>query len=224
MKKLKLLLTVSILLNLFLIGTGMLYAHQLSPGKEGYREIAQKLGIVEERRPAYNFYGEERFSGLPGAEITVIGDSQAERGPWSEVLGKPVANRGQSGKTISEVQAGLSNDLDSDTSELIIWAGTNDAIAGRTPEQIQQAMESLISEARRIAPQAKVYTLGVPLVPADKAYLDEVNQALAVASQQKEATFIPTEATLSGYLVNDGVHVKGQGYVLLGQQIKQEMG
>ena len=88
--KRSLVLVLSLLLNVVLLAAGGWYL-----AERGARPIAEDLGVIEERRPAYGVYAEERFTGLEGEPVVLIGDSQIERGPSRD--GSPVLRRAGEG-------------------------------------------------------------------------------------------------------------------------------
>ena len=196
-------LIVSLLLNSILVAGAGYYLTQVEP-----RTIAEHAGLVAPRRPAYDFYADERFPNLPGAATVAIGDSYAERGPWAEVLGEPVAVRGQGGALIAEVTQ-WADTVPSDAERVIIWAGTNDALHGYGSAEAEEDMKALITAVNAAAPGAEVVVLGIP--PLEWADPSPVNVGLAAAAEQTGATWVPTDM-LDGYLADDGVHVTGAGY------------
>lgn len=211
----KTLVWLSLILNVLLIAAGTYTIHKVAA-----RDLAEQIGIVETRRPPYTAFAEERFQGLPGVDVTLIGDSQIERGPWSEVLNRPVANRGQSGKFINEVTADIPNDVNPSTKNIVIWAGTNDVISqahGYT--QIREDMEQLLQAARAQAPNAKLTVLTIPPVEPHSDLVKEANRALEDSAKESGATLVDTFSLLTNEIAHDGVHLKGTGYTKIAPSI-----
>lgn len=199
---------MSLILNIALLVSATWYIHE-----RGARTVAENLGLVELRRPAYDFYAEERFSDLPGSEVVVIGDSQVERGPWSELLNKPVAVRGQSGQLISEVTASAPAIVPPRAGTVIAWAGSNDAMGGHDPSRIEGEMSELLGAIADAAPDASLVVLSVPPIEwVDDVVIESTNIALRRAADSAGATFVDVTPTLDGLLVNDGTHISGAGY------------
>lgn len=207
-------LVLSLLTNVVLLGGASLYLTE-----RGARAVAEDLGVVEPRRPAFAFYADERFGDLQGEEVTIIGDSQVERGPWSEILDRPVAVRGQGGQLIAEVTESVPHTVSPDTSVVIVWAGSNDVLASRSADDVGADMGRLIDAVRSVAPGAEVVALSVPPLVGfedDVAAVNEVIQGL-------DARYVDVSPALEGRLANDGVHITGEGYTELGSLLRPHL-
>lgn len=211
--KRSLVLVLSLLLNVALLAAGGWYLSE-----RGARPIAEDLGIVEERRPAYDVYASERFTELEGEPTVLIGDSQIERGPWSEVLDTPVAVRGQGGMLIAEVTATVPDTVPGDAERVIVWAGSNDALHERTPDQAGEDMTSLLTAIESASPDAELVVLSLP--PLEWADVTDTNAALETAASGAGATWVDVTPALDGLLADDGVHLTGQGYEVVAEALR----
>lgn len=204
----KAILAVSLAFNVFaLIAGGLLLGHA------GVRGTAEAAGLVEPRRPAYDFYAAERWEGLPGWDGTVlIGDSQVERGPWAELLGEPVAVRGQSGALTAEV-VGWADDIPTGARRVIVWTGSNDVLQGHPAERVGQDVEGLLRTVRAQAPHAIITVLTIPPL-AGQDRVGAANDAIRQAAAHVGASLVdPTDALSEpGAFVHDGVHLTADGY------------
>ncbi len=198
-------LALSLLLNLALLAAGGWYLAEC-----GARPIAEDLGIVDERRPAYEVYADERFAGLEGEATVLIGDSQIERGPWSEVLDAPVAVRGQGGMLLDEVTATVPETVHGDAERVIVWAGSNDVLHERTPDDAGRDMGELLAAVEDAAPGAELVVLSLP--PLEWGDVTATNIALGAAAERAGATWVDVTPALDGQLADDGVHLTGAGY------------
>ena len=210
--KRSLVLVLSLLLNAALLAAGGWYL-----AERGARPIAEDLGVVEERRPAYEVYAEERFTGLEGEATVLIGDSQIERGPWSEVLDAPVAVRGQGGMLIAEVTATVPDTVPGDAERVIVWAGSNDALHEHTPAEAGEDMTELLAAVRAAAPDAELVVLSLP--PLEWADVTDMNASLEAAASSAGATWVDVTPALGGLLADDGVHLTGAGYEAVAEQL-----
>lgn len=211
--KRSLVLVLSLLLNVALLAAGGWYL-----AERGARPIAEDLGIVEERRPAYDVYAEERFAGLEGETTVLIGDSQIERGPWSEVLDEPVAVRGQGGILIAEVTATVPGTVTGDAERVIVWAGSNDALHEHTPAEAGEDMTALLAAARAAAPGAELVVLSLP--PLEWIDVTDMNASLEAAASSAGATWVDVTPALDGLLTDDGVHLTGDGYEAVAEALR----
>ncbi|MCZ4325216.1 GDSL-type esterase/lipase family protein [Brachybacterium paraconglomeratum] len=206
-------LVLSLLLNVALLAAGGWYLSE-----RGARPIAEDLGIVEERRPAYEVYAGERFTGLEGEATVLIGDSQVERGPWSEVLDAPVALRGQGGMLIAEVTATAPDTIPEGAERVIIWAGSNDALHERTPAEAGADMTELLAAVEAAAPGAELVVLSLP--PLEWVDVTDTNTALETAAADAGATWVDVTPALNGLLADDGVHLTGPGYEVVADALR----
>lgn len=211
--KRSLVIVLSLLLNAVLLAAGGWYL-----AERGARPIAEDLGIVEERRPAYDVYAEERFTGLEGEPVVLIGDSQIERGPWSEVLDAPVAVRGQGGMLIAEVTATVPDTVPEGAERVIVWAGSNDALHEHTPAEVGEDMTALLAAVHATAPDAELVVLSLP--PLEWVDVTDTNSALETAAADAGATWVDVTPALDGLLADDGVHLTGQGYEVVAEALR----
>ncbi|WOO97735.1 GDSL-type esterase/lipase family protein [Micrococcus terreus] len=207
----KITLILSLLLNAILVAGAASFI-----AERGARAVAEDLGVVEPRRPDFAFIAEERFVGLPSAAAVLIGDSQIEDGPWSEVLERPVANRGLFGATISEIESTLRGAEPSEAHSVLIWAGTNDAVGGAGPEQIERDMRQLIAAVMSRMPRAEVFVLSLPPVEWNTESIPRSNQALESAADHEGARWVDVTGALQGKIAHDGLHISGEGYQAVG--------
>ncbi|APF40634.1 SGNH/GDSL hydrolase family protein [Neomicrococcus aestuarii] len=209
----KIVLTLSIALNVLgLVAIGWYTAHV------GPRTVAEQAGIVEPRRTAFQFFADERFDDLPGADTLVIGDSLVEQGRWSELLERPVANRGIYGAKTSEI-TGWASKIHPETQTVIVWAGTNDALDSVDFAQDYEQLLSTIESAT----DARIITLTAP--PARGFDTSAVNLTISEVSAQHNAVVVDVTDALSQdrMLANDGLHLSGAGYVQVAKLLASKL-
>lgn len=206
----RLVLIMSLILNVLLLVGGVWVVSQV-----GTRPLAEQVGIVEPRRPAYDSYAEEKFIGLPGTKVAVVGDSQAEYGPWSELLGQPVAVRGQAGALTSEI-TGWVEFIPKGTETTFIFTGSNDVLHGTPIDQVRQNAEELYGKV-----PGRGIAVGVPPLEGRDEQVAAVNAALHEAAAAAGIEwFDPTHVLATPASIrHDGVHLTGQGYTELTQSL-----
>lgn len=209
----RVLLVVSLVVNL--LGAAAL---GLLAREQGAHNVLESAGLVEPRRPAFDFYATERFEGLPGQGVVLVGDSHVERGPWSELLGRPVAVRGQFGQMIYEVAASLDVTLDGKAEAVVVWAGSNDVMSGRSLGQIEADMADLLE---RIGPQTRVVVLSIPPLVGFNSEVEAANDTIRLAADRAGATFVDVTEPLRGKLAHDGVHLTADGYKSVSDALAQ---
>ena len=146
----------------------------------------------------------------------VVGDSHAEYGPWSELLGEPVAVRGQAGATTVEV-TGWADGVPDSAERVIVFAGSNDVLRGAEPAHLRQDAEALY----RSLP-GHVVAVGVPPLVGLEAEAAEANAVLRDAATAAGAEWVDPTAALSGpgLVRHDGVHLTGDGYEALADLLR----
>lgn len=156
--------------------------------------------------PDYPALGVERFEALPGAALTLVGDSQVQNGRWSELLGEPAANRGIGGQTVADTASWISLPLsDPKVRQLVVWAGTNDVLEGIPPEETGKDLSTLLERVHEARPDVAVTVLTVPPMPAHPE-VKATNAAITrAAGSVVDVGPLPLEP--------DGVHVTPAGYV-----------
>lgn len=202
----KAVLAVSLLLNVLALIGGAWLVSQV-----GARPLAEQVGVVEPRRPAYEVYAEERFEGLPGAAAVVIGDSHAEYGPWAELLDEPVAVRGQAGATTAEIR-GWAGGVPPEAERVFVFAGSNDVLLGEDLTKLRADAETLY----RSLP-GEVVAVGVPPLVGLESRARSANDVLRDAARAAGVEWVDPTTGLSGpgLVRHDGVHLTGAGYEAL---------
>lgn len=213
----KVALALSLALNLVLVVTAGWYV-----AKVGARPVAEAVGVIEPRRPDFQHLAQYRYSGLPSADVVVLGDSQAEYGPWSELLGEPVSNRGLYGAEIAEVNATLDRTLTGDPEVVLIWVGTNDSFNGRSPEQVETDMRNLLAEVKTRAPEARLLVLSIPLAKWQRENVGPSNEAARQAVVASGAEWIDITEATDGMWV-DGLHVSGEAYAIIADMLRARL-
>lgn len=207
-----------------------------------YAGIAHAQGCSPEESNFSTYYYQKKslFKILPNAsdEIIFLGDSITDGNNWSEMFGNPlVKNRGISGDVTQGVLCRLGEVLESKPAKIFIMIGINDLGRGKPVKYVLSNYEEIIQTIQEKSPGTKIYIQSLLPVNPDfgmftghmKA-MDEipvVNKGLAVLADSYGATYIDLyaafatdEGKLKPKFTNDGLHLKGAGY-LKWQQIIQ---
>lgn len=175
-------------------------ARRVAVGREPLR-----VDLVGLARAAYVGAGE--------APIVVIGDSLAERAPWSAMLDRPCANRGFAGMRIAEVAEWARSCVPPSAERVLVWARTNDALDERPGDAILADVDHLVEVVRSCAATATIHVLTLP--PLGPLHIDAV-QLFNQHVRQLEVVEVVEVTSVLGTprrrLCPDGIHVNGEGY------------
>jgi lysophospholipase L1-like esterase len=178
-------------------------------------------------RPSLQMLRSEQFHELARrpvrGEVVMLGDSLTQYGEWSELLGRPVANRGIAGDTVADVRARLSDVVALRPATVFLLVGINDLERGTSPSEVVEQQAMLIRELRRALPSARLVVQSLLPVRGRSASLAgaiaQTNASLPRAVQAEGVTWLDVAgkmADASGELADrfsgDGLHLSGAGY------------
>lgn len=221
-KAFKIILSLSLLLNVILIAGG------------GY--IAYKKGLIfKKNSTAYpinyviqkNEY--DSFKVNTNA-IEFFGDSLTDYGQWSEFFNNSnIINRGIVGDDTERLRNRV-NEIGT-PSKLFVMAGINDLVEGKSVDTIVSNYDKLISTISKNSPHTKIFIESVLPISSDKYKVNypsykainnidilALNDRLKTATKKYNAIFIDLNPSFlkNGYMnpiyTVDGVHLTGEGY------------
>jgi lysophospholipase L1-like esterase len=141
--------------------------------------------------------------------------------------GLPVRNRGFGGSMIPEVTAFLDRIIVPHKPRLVVlYCGTNDLNAGRSPTQVMQDFDALVKQLHDELPTTRLLYISIAPNPARWSQLDAqkaVNRAVQWrAETDPRITFIdvashmlgPDGHPLPGIYIEDGLHMNEKGYAI----------
>jgi len=157
------------------------------------------------------------------ADVVMFGDSVTEFANWSELLGRPIANRGIAGETVEDLRARVEDVVALRPKVLFILAGMNDLQRGVSPKEVLARYSALLTELRSALPETRIVVQAVlPVRDRWAPFADEIaelNELLARYSKNMGATWLdvgPRLADGSGFLAaqntRDGGHLTGAAY------------
>ncbi|QEM10619.1 family 20 glycosylhydrolase [Mucilaginibacter rubeus] len=174
------------------------------------------------------------FKTLPktAGDIIFLGNSITDGAEWSELFGDcRIKNRGISGDISAGVIARLPEVADRKPEKIFLLIGVNDLSRNTSPDSVVKNIMLISNYLHEKTPATKVYVQSI--LPVNKIYnkfgthtgkstqINEVNQALQTAADKSHYTFINihdafcgVDGLLNPELTNDGLHLKGEGYLL----------
>ncbi|MEO7264610.1 MAG: family 20 glycosylhydrolase [Ferruginibacter sp.] len=184
--------------------------------------------------PTYYHQRATLFSSLPKTKdnIIFIGNSITDGGEWSEMFNDlQLKNRGISG----DISAGVLNRIDEiakrKPAKVFLMIGVNDLARNISPDSIVKNILLIASYLRQETPSTKLFIQSIlpvkdifnkfPSHTSKTIQIKEVNDALRKNSEVYHFTYIDLygsfcndEGKLKPELSNDGLHLKGEGYLL----------
>ncbi len=183
-----------------------------------------------------SYYNQKKslFDLLPNSkgEIIFLGDSITDGCEWAELFGLPkIINRGISGDTTEGVLERLGEVTESRPAAIFLMIGVNDLGAGKSAAFVLKKTGEIIRKIRRITPLTRLYVQS--LLPVNKKfsqfpnYTNKTSEILAVNKGLKTfcrrngvnyidlfPSFTTADLLLNPAYTNDGLHLKGDGYLL----------
>lgn len=182
------------------------------------------------------------FEKLPDikGEIIFLGNSITDGGEWCELLGNPKAkNRGISGDTTEGVLFRLNEVSRSKPAQVFLLIGINDLAQGTTEDTVFQNICNIAQNIRKDSPKTKVFIQSIlpvnPIYGLFKTHTNKTDEVMWINNQLKTwcnvehfqfvdlfSNFKNVDSNLlNPELTNDGLHLKGEGYLLWMKIIKQ---
>lgn len=154
--------------------------------------------------------------------VVALGDSLAERAPWSAMIGQAVAHRGYGGMLISEVTTWAAETLGPGLEQVVLWVGTNDAMEARPRDEVRTDLEALFRTITTAAPGVHVAALTLPPLGTHQEQVRDHAELLEHLAAQYPVTVVDVTDVLRapGALIGDGVHVSGRGYDLIAPLVR----
>lgn len=188
-----------------------------------YRLEHREAGLYRHRTDLF-----ERLPDRPGA-VVFLGDSHVEQCEWAELTGLPDAlNRGITGDHTQGVLARLNEALRHRPRLVVLMAGVNDLLLGRSPEETAADYQLIVERIRRESPQTELLLVSilpvnsqVKRISLDNAIVRSLNAHIAGIARDYTLPYIDLYAEcadadqrLSARLTDDGIHLNGQGYIV----------
>lgn len=175
------------------------------------------------------------FEVLPvdSKDIIFLGNSITDGSEWSELFGRPrILNRGISGDTSEGVLDRMDAILGGHPSKIFIMIGTNDLARGISVDTVVENIAAIIDRTAAESPSTMFYVQSILPVSAHFGMfgghtakgkeIREANSRLKALAAEKGVVYIdlhtlftdPETGDLNLKYSNDGLHLKGEGYLL----------
>ncbi len=172
-------------------------------------------------------------------EIIFLGNSITDGGEWCELLGNPKAkNRGISGDTTDGVLFRLNEVTRSKPAKVFLLIGINDLSRGIIKDSVFSNICAIAKKIRKDSPKTQVYVQSI--LPVNESFglfknhtnktadVLWVNAQLKTWCEKEQVQYVdlysrfknPESELLNPQLTNDGLHLKGDGYLLWAETIK----
>lgn len=172
-------------------------------------------------------------------EIIFLGNSITDGGEWCELLGNSKAkNRGISGDTTDGVLFRLNEVTRSKPAKVFLLIGINDLSKGVPRDSVYSNICRIAQKIRKDSPKTQVYVQSI--LPVNDSFglfknhtnktadVLWVNAQLKTWCEKEQVQYVdlysrfknPDNELLNPKLTNDGLHLKGDGYLLWAETIK----
>ncbi|WP_342439346.1 GDSL-type esterase/lipase family protein [Paenibacillus sp. FSL L8-0436] len=228
MKKIKIILTLSLVTNIFMACVVLLITYKVG----GVNFVLSKL---EDKALKYsdNPYYIEReniyeSTILPQNKTIFLGDSITNRGLWDEWFpNSGTINRGINSDTTEGIKSRLNSVIEAKPSKVFIMAGINDLYEKRSIKKIVSNYSEIMKSFKTSSPDTKVYIQSV-LPVNNEMYGDAIHNTDVVSLNTKlketaskfgyEYVDVYSELSEQNQLLKtltiEGIHLNGEGYKL----------
>lgn len=195
------------------------------------------IGAFAQKEGKYSTYYYQRaslFEVLPvdSDDILFVGNSITDGGEWCELFQNPnVKNRGISGDTTQGVYDRLDALLKGTPAQILLLIGINNVPRGESADSIAAGIRRIVQRIRQESPATEVLVQSVlPVTPQYGKFdghtsrwqlVPEINRRVRRLAQEEKVTYIDlfshfadAEGKMKPEYTNDGLHLKGNGYLL----------
>ena len=195
------------------------------------------IGAFAQKEGKYSTYYYQRaslFEVLPvdSDDILFVGNSITDGGEWCELFQNPnVKNRGISGDTTQGVYDRLDALLKGTPAQIFLLIGINNVPRGESADSIAAGIRRIVQRIRQESPATEVLVQSVlPVTPQYGKFdghtsrwqlVPEINRRVRRLAQEEKVTYIDlfshfadAEGKMKPEYTNDGLHLKGNGYLL----------
>lgn len=201
------------------------------------------IGAFAQKEGKYSTYYYQRaslFEVLPvdSDDILFVGNSITDGGEWCELFQNPnVKNRGISGDTTQGVYDRLDALLKGTPAQIFLLIGINNVPRGESADSIAAGIRRIVQRIRQESPATEVLVQSVlPVTPQYGKFdghtsrwqlVPEINRKVRRLAQEEKVTYIDlfshfadAEGKMKPEYTNDGLHLKGNGYLLWKEMVQ----
>lgn len=183
------------------------------------------------RRPAYRTcettYHQDRlvfFENVPApgpGAVVIAGDAHVEAGPWSELFGGLVYNRGIAGDDLDGLLGRLDAVVSAGPARLFLWIGAEDVHQGCPAAVVADRYAALLARVRALSPATDLVLVALPPFGASVAESPRKNVVVVETNtklRQLAAEFGAAYADVHGLLAGDDGALES-GYSFDGERL-----
>ncbi len=231
-KKIKLLLTISIVLNVLLLGYVVKRAIRIYSNHKQAIELEKKLKLdyIQPDTVTYVVGRNEVFTKLPNDsdEVVMLGNSLTQNFEWHEMFKNVnIKNRGIGGDITKGILQRINEVVESKPKKVFIEIGINDLLRGFPVDSVFYNYTNIIQTINLKSPKTRIYIQN--LLPTNllisntnKPVIDSVNALnikLKNFCSNHKITYIDLFSKFSSdgklktkYNCGDNLHLSGEGY------------
>lgn len=240
----KIVLLISILLNILILGLGSIWVYS----KGGIPYIIRKTSFLQSAASRAKFmydtpyYWERKshFETLPTSEadIVFLGDSLTNACEWHEFFRTiRLKNRGISGDTTNGLLNRIDEVIDSKPRKIFMMIGINDLNQGRNVEAILTTYKIILKSFQDKTSKTEVFVQSIlPLNNQKFPNNGTNNKIIELNAKLKDfskdfsfhyidlfSSFLDGNNQLDAQYTIDGIHLNGQGYLVWKGLIEQDV-
>ncbi|MEH7088114.1 GDSL-type esterase/lipase family protein [Priestia megaterium] len=235
MKKVKIVLIISLIVNLVLISGGSLVLYK----KGGFEFLKKQVSTATSNQEFPPYYLQKvsiyKTSPVKNVDVAFIGDSITDHGEWNELFPeKVVINRGISNDNTNGVLNRLDEIAEKKPKKIFILIGINDLLYNTDANKIVSNYKRIVKGLKEQSPNSELYIQSV-LPVNNEIYgssiknedVKSINSKLKIIAKNEDIPFIDLYSALSKndqleekYTI-DGIHLKGAGYEVWKKQIDE---
>jgi lysophospholipase L1-like esterase len=170
------------------------------------------------------------LSGLPPVQggVMILGDSLTASQEFSDLFNTPIHNRGVSGFTTGAVIDNFNSLFRGVPDKVFILLGINDIILSKD-NRLLENYRQIIKKIKNASPESKIYVISILPTMSDKlnAAVLKFNNMLLDTTSKEQLTYIDLHQHLlkGQYIdpkyVTDGLHLSGEGYLVMRDVLAQ---
>lgn len=179
--------------------------------------------------------------GVGRNDIVLLGSDIADNGEWAELLdNRHIVNRGIRGETTADILRRIERISDGKPGKLLILAGVDELADGTPSSDIAGNIRQIIEIVRRKSPRTRLSIFGLtpvndgfdipkkyrglnPHIKVTNAQIAAICKAKGVVYSDPGQGLADTEGSLSRRYTDDGIHLTGEGYIILRDIIKNQL-
>jgi lysophospholipase L1-like esterase len=223
MKKIKIILVFSILLNII----GLPFAV-----RRGYY-MYQQYAVIHNQPNSLSRQSIYDLFPIDSTDIVFVGDSHTQRFDTQEFFNNPhIKNRGIEGENAIGLLQRLPQIMAGHPKKIFVETGCNDLKLNSPVDTVIENINNIITYIKKESPKTKIYINTILPSAITYNYINKyselANKAIYKISKQENCTLIDVHSDFAQngklnpkYDNGDGVHLNGQGYVKWAKIIKQ---